>query len=119
MTKVLWFSRHDLTDAQFSDLVEIYGEIEVVQINRTINSAYEIKAEIEESNVVAIVAPLNLQDQFLKLADKRPVLICRNHRIPQEDGTMEFVHGGWSQLKKVEIIIEELTNHPAPENTLR
>jgi len=116
MKKMLWFSRHPLTDAQLSDIQDLFGPVTVNQVNRTIGSAYEISDEIKEADLVAIVAPLNLQDQFLKIAGEKPVLICRNHRVVNPDGSVQFHHGGWSRLRKVEIVIDELSSiDPPPE----
>jgi hypothetical protein len=116
MKKMMWFSRHPLTDAQLADVQALFGPVEVNQIDRTIKSAYEISSEIEQADLVAIVAPLNLQDQFLKLSGEKPVLICRNHRVVNPDGSVQFHHGGWSRLRKVEIVIDELSSiDPPPE----
>ena len=62
--KVLWFSRHEMT----TDQKKALGACEINQINRTIGSAYELKEEIEQSDIVAIVAPIGLQQQFLSLS---------------------------------------------------
>lgn len=58
MKKVLWFSRHEMTPDQLAALGE---NIEIVQINRSINSAFELKDDIEGADIIAIVAPINLQ----------------------------------------------------------
>lgn len=41
--KVLWFSRHPMSEEQRASL----GDCEITQINRSINSAEELKTEIE------------------------------------------------------------------------
>lgn len=111
MVKVLWFSRHTMTDAQREALVAKLGEIEIAQINKTVNSAYELKEEIDAADVVAIVAPINLQQQFLKLAGNKPVIIAETKRelVKSEDGTedkVNFVFNGWTRLVKIEVITE-------------
>ena len=110
MKKVLWFSRHIMTEDQMCDLRRIYGEIEINQINKTINSVYEIEDEITEADIVAIVAPIHLQEQFLKLAGEKPVISCRNKRIidPTDNTKVNFVFDGWYQIKKIEVITEDL-----------
>ena len=117
--KVLWFSRHLMSDAQVSDLVSLFGVIELHGINKTISSAREIADEIEAADIVAVVMPLPLQMEVLKLAKDKPVLICRNHRVQKEDGTFEFHHAGWTKLLKVEILSEEISNIPAPDGAFR
>ena len=44
--KVLWFSRHAMTEEQKNSL----GDVEINQINKTIHSAKELKAEIEAND---------------------------------------------------------------------
>ena len=108
MKKVLWFSRHAMTPEQKAAL----GECVIEQIDRTINSAYELEAEIKAANVVAIVAPINLQQQFLKLAEDRPVIMAVNDRIlvPAEDGSeskVEFRFVKWERLLSIKIEKED------------
>ena len=105
---------------QKADLEKIYSDsVQVTQINRTITSAYELKDEIAESDIVAVVMPLNLQEQVLKIAGSKPVLIGRNHRVQKPDGTFEFVHAGWDRVFEIKIIKTELSSHVAPENKFR
>ena len=110
MKKVLWFSRHELNEDQVCDLRRIFGEITVSQVNKTINNAYEVQKEISESDIIAIVAPIHLQEQFLKLAGEKPVISCRNKRIidPTDNTKVNFVFDGWYQIKKIEVITEDL-----------
>lgn len=108
MKKVLWFSRHEMTEDQRAAL----GDCEIVQVDKTISSAYELQAEIEECDVIAIVAPINLQQQFLKLAGGKPVIMAVNDRVlvPQEDGTeskVEFHFVKWERLVKIDVVKED------------
>ena len=64
MRKVLWFSRHEMSPEQLAAL----GDVTINQVDKTINTAYELQEEIEGADVIAIVAPINLQQQFFKLA---------------------------------------------------
>lgn len=108
MKKVLWFSRHIMTPEQKAAL----GECEILQIDKTINSAYELEQEIKAADVVAIVAPINLQQQFLKLAEDRPVIMAVNDRVlvPAEDGSeskVEFRFVKWERLLSIKIEKED------------
>ena len=110
MKKVLWFSRHEMTEAQRKAL----GEVEINQIDRTIRRADELKQEIDESDIIAIVAPIELQSQFLALAKGKPVIMAVNERIfvPQPDGStanMEFQFKKWERLLKIEIVKSDYT----------
>lgn len=106
--KVLWFSRHEMTDDQRAAL----GDVEITQINKSINSAYELENEIKDCDILAIVAPINLQQQFLKLAGDKPVIMAVNDRvlIPQQDGTEDkvaFQFVKWEQLLKIEVVKQD------------
>ena len=106
--KVLWFSRHNMTPEQKAAL----GDCEIVQVNKTINSAFELKNEIDACDIIAIVAPINLQQQFLQLAGEKPVIMAVNNRIlvPQEDGTedkVSFQFVKWERLIEIKIVKED------------
>jgi len=110
-TKVLWFSRHEMTQEQKQALENKLGEIEINQVNKTIRTAYELQEEIKEADIVAIVAPVNLQQQFLKIAENRPVITAISDRIitKQEDGSEDkvtFQFNRWEQIKKIEVVTE-------------
>ena len=101
--KVLWFSRHEMTPEQLKAL----GDVEVTQVNKSISSAYELEEEINNSDIIAIVAPINLQQQFLKIAGDKPVIMAVNDRVlvPQEGGEdkVEFHFVKWEQLDEIVI----------------
>lgn len=110
---VLWFSRHDMTEEQIDALVQIYGPVQIHQINKTVKSANELENEIKNSDVVAVVAPVELQAEFLEIADGIPVISCRNKRIliQNQDGTetkVEFVFNGWYEIEKIDIVTRDL-----------
>lgn len=108
MTKVLWFSRHQMSDAQLASLVKKFGGVDIHQVSKTIQSARELSDEIAECDVLAIVAPIGLQAEFLRLAGEKPVITAVSERVitKAEDGTedkVEFVFKCWEQLLKVEV----------------
>lgn len=107
--KILWFSRHTMTEQQAAALGE---DMVINQVNRTIESAYELQKEIEEADIIAIVAPINLQQQFLKLAGAKPVIMAVNNRVlvSQADGSedkVEFRFEKWERLLRIEIVKED------------
>ena len=106
--KVLWFSRHEMTLEQRA----VLGDVEIIQINKTVQSAYELRDEINECDIIAIVAPINLQQQFIKLANGKPVIMAVNDRvlIKQADSTedkAEFRFVKWEQLIRIDIVKED------------
>ena len=113
MKKVLWFSRHEMTPDQSADLTRIFGEVEINQISKTINTAYELKAEVENADVIGVVAPIHLQEQFLKLAGDKPVLTATSERliVKSDDGAEDrviFQFKNWQRLVKIEVVTETL-----------
>lgn len=94
MKRVLWFSKFEMTMEQMDAL----GEIEIKQISRSINTAYELQKEIAEADIIAIVAPIGLQQQFLKLAGNKPVIMAVYNRF-------HFVK--WVRLLKIEVVKED------------
>ena len=105
MKKVFWFSRHEMTEEQRAAL----GDCEIIQCNRSINSAFEVQEEARECDILAIVAPITLQKQLLKIAEGRPVIMAVNDQvlIPQEDGSEDkvaFRFVIWEQLIKIEVV---------------
>ena len=106
--KVLWFSRHEMTPEQRAAL----GDVEIIQVNKTVQSAYELQDEINECDIIAIVAPINLQQQFIKLANGKPVIMAVNDwvLIKQADGTedkAEFRFVKWERLIRIDIVKED------------
>lgn len=110
--RILWFSRHSMTEAQreaLDFLIDMgYDSIEITQMDRTISSAYEIADEIKQFDIIAVVAPPALQQQFIKVAEGRPVITALNDRVlvPAEDGTeqkAEFRFVKWEWIGSVKV----------------
>jgi hypothetical protein len=109
MVKVMWFSRHPLSPEQLADMERIYGACAITQVNRTIQSATELHEEITSHDVIAIVAPLPLQAEFLKLAgDDKHVIFCKNERIIVDEAKVEFKHAGWFRIREIRTVFEAL-----------
>ena len=89
------------------------GEIEITQVDRTLSSAFELKDEIEDSDIIAIVAPVNIQQQFLKVAGSdKPVIMAKSERIVEDDleggeSKVVFKFLKWERLVKIEVVLED------------
>ena len=115
MAKVLWFSRHQMSDEQCASLERKLGTISVHQVDRTVQSARELSAEIEDADIIAIVAPIGLQAEFLRLAGDKPVISAVSRRELVEDpnggeSQTVFVFERWERLLKVEVIKETFSD---------
>ena len=118
--KVLWFSRHTMTniqnDAMFIGIARHFQNdlqettVIITQVSETINSVSEID-DIGEYDVYAIVAPISLQQQFLRVAGDKPVIMAKSDRIiaktPEGEDKISFVFNKWERLKKIEVVIED------------
>lgn len=106
-TKVLQFSRHEMTPDQRAAL----GDSEITQIDKTIKHASELADEISQCDVLAVVAPVELQREFLEQAGDKPVITAVNDRIlvPTENGEskVQFSFVKWEQVKKIDIVKED------------
>lgn len=122
MNKVLWFSRHDMTQEQLSAL----GEVEVTKVNvgnlPNVHVPFEgevngetkqfppFKELMQEYDIVAIVAPISLQQQILGVAGDKPVIMAKNRRVlvQSPDGgeaKVTFVFDGWEQLLEIKVVL--------------
>lgn len=108
MIKVLWFSRHEMSTKQRNAL----GECSILQVNKTINHASELIHEINDCDIIAIVAPIGLQREFIEIAGDKPVIMALNERIltPSPDGgedkvTFSFVK--WERIIKIDVVKED------------
>jgi len=107
--KILWFSRHELSSDQISGLKKKLGDdLDVTQVNKTIVSVKEL-GDLSTFDVLAVVAPIGLQAEFLSVAGDRPVIFAKNAREFDTEGKVSFRHTGWFRLVKVEVVTEEFS----------
>lgn len=122
MKKVLWFSRHQMTPEQ----KEALGEVSITQVNGNMPNVHvpfqaevngvtqevaPFKELLREFDIIAIVAPIGLQQQILGVAGDRPVISALNRRVlvPDENGgedKVHFIFDGWERLLKIEVVKE-------------
>ena len=126
-TKILWFSRHTMTSEQSSALESKLSDITILQVNGSpanVHVPFEgevngvktqllsVKDVAKDCDILAIVCPINMQEQFLRIAEGRPVIIAQTKRelVKSDDGSedkVNFIFNGWKQLKKIEIVLED------------
>ncbi|MBE5709926.1 MAG: hypothetical protein EGR51_08555 [Oscillibacter sp.] len=112
--RVLWVSRHTMTENQRQDLERIMGgPVELDTWSDTVRDVKELRPRLREADAVAAVLPTEKLAELLKIAGKCPVLQAKSARVPtgrftvQPGGTAErefaFVHQGWQQILEVRI----------------
>ena len=125
MKKVLWFSRHQMTEDQLKSL----GNVEVVTCNgnaTNVHTPFECEMNgvstimtfrelFFEFDIIAVVMPINLQQQVMNLgkdiAKSVPVIIAKTNRVlvKNDDGSEDkviFQFAGWERLVKIEVVTE-------------
>lgn len=113
MKKILWLSRHEMTSDQKCDLERIYGNIQIKKVDMTVNHGSQVVEAGEDCDILAIVLPINIQEQLLRLTNK-PVISCKNNRVEtgsltsngEKEYRFEFAY--WFQIKEVKIVTEKL-----------
>jgi hypothetical protein len=128
MTKVLWFSRHEMTPDQRGALEAKLGVVEILQVDGTMPNVHvpfsgKLNGEDAEIppfkelmkggfQVVAIVAPINLQQQIMGVAGETPVIFAESKRerisVPEgQDPQFQFIFKGWKRLVEVKVVTED------------
>ena len=108
--KVLWFSRHKMTDDQINSLRNKIGEFELIQVDKTIESTREIRDKIETADVLAVVAPPELLSEFFDYCNEdngKILIFAESERvlIKSEDGSESkaiFSFKRWVKIQKFE-----------------
>ena len=114
MKNVLWISRHEMTDAQRTDLERVMdGPVRLLPWRDTVYDLSALSPAVERSDAVAAVLPLELMARLLRLAGGKPVLQAVSERRPTgkfrktpEGGSepeFAFVHRCWQQLVRLEL----------------
>ena len=114
MKKILWISRHQMTDAQFDDLRRCaQDEIELTVWDETVKDLHVLLPLVERADMIAAVLPLDLMAQLVRVAGDKPVLRAVNRRIPTgavttlPDGRCEaeyaFEHMCWQRIIRIDV----------------
>ena len=111
MKRVLWISRHVLTEEQMTGLKRYCrDEIELICRNETVENMEELLPDIEEADVIAAVLPIHLLAQLVKIAGERPVLIAMANRtlVPGtgREPEVQFAHHAWRRVARLELQLE-------------
>lgn len=112
--RVLWISRHTMTNTQKADLERIMGgAVRLTAWADTVTDVEALRPVVEQADAVAAVLPAEKLAQLLTVAGNRPVLQAVSARCPTgqwttlPDGRREqefaFVHQGWQQILDIRI----------------
>ena len=110
MIKVLWFSRHDLTEEQLDGLRKVAlqefeeeGPVVVEKFDKTVSSAGEIADRVKDHRIVAAVLPVELlAELFSLLGPSGPVIALPRNKRERDGEAFVFRHAGWEIVDHVE-----------------
>lgn len=117
MKHILWVSRHQMTEAQLTDLHRIYGEFTLTQFDQTVETIDAVLAF--HADVYAVVLPLQLLAD-LKQATNVEIIQPVSGRVRTENakyhnqasGSLEteyiFEHLYWQKINRLELETEKL-----------
>jgi len=120
MKNILWYSRHEMTQDQFSDLCRIYGEVQIKRMDGTVKSWREIAEAGDDCEVLAVVLPpAILADLVNPRNNQKPVIRAIANRVEtgnmvinpatnKEEVEYKFQHAGWEKIIKIEVVTELL-----------
>ena len=118
--RILWFSRHNMTDAQIDDLKRIFGEIEIHHVSANASSFRDVLEAGKDDDVLAVVLPpALLADLTNPRNNTKPVIRAIANRVAtgnkvinpatgREEDEFKFVHAGWEKVIKIEVVTEKL-----------
>ena len=123
MTKVFWFSRHEMTIEQKKALINKVGEVDVTMVNGTAANVHvpfeaevnggekqevkPLKEWVKDFDVVAVVAPIGLLQQIVGVSGEKPVIAALNKRVMHEGEKMEFIFEKWERIVRVDIVKDD------------
>lgn len=119
--KILWLSRHDMTEEQLKDLRRIYGDDLVLkQVDATVASWKDVVAFGEDCDILAVVLPPAILSDLTNVRNNsKPVIRAKAERIDtgktsknpvtgKQETVYEFRHLCWERVLKVEVVTEKL-----------
>lgn len=109
--RILWFSRHNMTDAQIDDLKRIFGEIEIHHVSANASSFRDVLEAGKDDDVLAdLTNPRNNTKPVIRaianrVATGKQVVNPATGKLEDE---FKFVHAGWERVLKIEVVTERL-----------
>ena len=112
--RVLWISRHAMSDGQLADLERVLkGPVQLVCWSDTVEDVEALRPVLEQADAVAAVLPMEKLAQLLQIVGKRPVLQAKGSRVPtgrwmvspqgKPEREFAFSHLGWQQVLDVQV----------------
>lgn len=119
--KILWISRHSMTEEQKGSLKQIYGELDIITADKTFSDASEIICFEQDIDVYAAVLPTEILISLFKaISADKDLIIPYSKRILTDNKVFNpatneyereyvFVHGSWKKVICAEFETQDLT----------
>lgn len=113
MKKILWISRHVLSDDQRAGLERLCGgSFELIWWKETVEDLADLMPAAEAADVIAAVLPIQLLAGLVERFPGKPILIdlARRTLVPTggPEAETRFAHGGWQRIRRLELLLEPL-----------
>lgn len=116
MNKIIWISRHDMTNSQLDDLKNIFGEeLSIYKYDKTISENDDIKKVIAGFDIVAVVLPLEIINEIHKIkSNDVRVIQSISERVMSDEFVLNpatgksereyiFVHKYWKEITEIKL----------------
>jgi len=109
MKRILWLSRHAPTEEQINALSEIFGEVDIIQVSKTVKNAGDVFLLIKEVKADELVAvlPINLIADLTRHGIK-PLRAVMSRHIDKETGEVSFTFDHFERVERVDIVTTPL-----------
>lgn len=112
MKKVLWISRHQMTEDQIADLKRaLQDDIDITAYTETVKSIVPLLNYIDDADVICAVLPVSLLAEVKAAVGEKMLLQSVSGRMPtgkwyiNDEGKPEkefkFVHLYWEQIEEL------------------
>ena len=117
MKKVLWVSRHTMTEDQIRDLKRaLNDDFETICYKETVKDISEITPFIGSVDIIAAVLPTELLADLFEAAEGKPVIQSVSERVDtgrivklpdgREEKEFAFVHSRWQKIVEFKLKVE-------------
>lgn len=119
--RILWFSRHNMTNDQMADLQRIFGDDLIVHhVTANASSFRDVLEAGRDDDILAVVLPpAMLADLTNPRNNQKPVIRAIANRVEtgnmivnpatgKDEKEFKFEHAGWERVLKIEVVTERL-----------
>ena len=108
MSRVLWISRHPMTEDQKAGIFDDGRDLEIRQISQSVQDVKDLEDDVIWADVVGVVLPPQLMTKFMdRYVDYgRPIIRAISRRRVLDDGSATFDFVRWERVKEFREVTE-------------